>query len=311
MSRKLMLLAALLFLTGDVLSASARDISVVSWNLQWFPGKSPFARAPARSNHLAEAKADLQRLNPDVFVAQEISNVQAFHDLVSVLTGYTVHVVSNFPRPGGGRSQQVAIASRFPARSAWAAAWQQTTNRPPRGYAFAALDVGDELVMVYSLHLKSNRVDPDTTAAMCIAKREDAIRQLLDHATKTAKDLAPDGNVGCIVAGDFNTNIDNPELAGERTLQMMEEAGFANAWHGGAQPDRLTWTGSKDFPPCTFDYVFARGVTIKKIELLDMKDKVSDHRPVLGLIHVPSPDPLLKNKPAVNPTIGLALPVSR
>jgi hypothetical protein len=178
MSRRPILLACLLLLACNALTATARDISVVSWNLQWFPGKSPFARAPARSNHLAEAKADLLRLNPDVFVVQEISNVQAFHDLVSVLTGYTVHVVSNFPRPGGGRGQQVAIASRFPARSAWAATWHQTTNRPPRGYAFAALDVGDELVMVYSLHLKSNRVDTNSTIATCIAKREDAIQQL-------------------------------------------------------------------------------------------------------------------------------------
>jgi hypothetical protein len=57
--------------------------------------------------------------------------------------------------------------------------------------------------------------------------------------------------------------------------------------------------------------VFARGVTIKKIELLDMKDKVSDHRPVLGLIHVPCPEALPKTGVAVNPTIGLVLPVSR
>jgi hypothetical protein len=55
---------------------------------------------------------------------------------------------------------------------------------PPRGFAFAWFEIGNEDIGVYSLHLKSNLVthsDRETETAKNIQKREVAIAQLLTH----------------------------------------------------------------------------------------------------------------------------------
>jgi hypothetical protein len=51
---------------------------------------------------------------------------------------------------------------------------------PPRGFSFAAIRRGNTMLLVYSVHLKSNRgaLEED------IAKREEAARHLLAHASE-------------------------------------------------------------------------------------------------------------------------------
>jgi hypothetical protein len=68
--------------------------------------------------------------------------------------------------------QQIAIASRWPPESAWSESLKQSTATPPRGFSFAAIRRGETMLLVYSVHLKSNRGE----LQIDIAKREEAAR---------------------------------------------------------------------------------------------------------------------------------------
>lgn len=263
------------------LAAGAREITMVSWNLQWFPGRIPYAKADARRAHLAATQEELRELNPDLLLAQEITSERAFEDLVSVLPGARVAVVSSFDRLDSPKAQQVAIATRLPTRSAWSAMWDGGSNRPPRGYALTALDLGaDGTLLVYNLHLKSNRTEPGLTIGDCVRLREEAVRQLLAHVEAMTAEFKRYGPVAVVVAGDFNTNREHADLEHERTLAMMAEAGFRDGWQDVPPGDRLTWAGSPEFPPCTFDYIFTRGVAVDGVRLIT--STTSDHHPVMG-----------------------------
>lgn len=269
-------------LLGTV-SALADEITVVSWNLQWFPGRVPYARREARQEHLAAAQAKLRELNPDIFIAQEVTSERAFRDLVAAVPGLQVHVVSHFDRGTSPKAQQVGIASRLTSRSAWSASWDAAgAVQPPRGYAVAVLETASaETVLVYGVHLKSNRTDgPSLTLTDCIAQREEATRQLLAHL-QVMSDVYRGGlPVACIVGGDLNTNGEQPELAGERTLAWLKEGGLVDAWRDTPPDQRITWVGSADFAPRTFDYLFTRGWE-SRAATVDTS-AISDHHAVVG-----------------------------
>lgn len=267
----------------------ARDLVVVSWNLQWFPGRVPYANAEARQRHMADAQAELKALNPDIFIAQEVTSERAFQELISVLPDLKLNVVSSYSKGGSPRAQQVALASRLPSRSAWAAAWDPAGVAPPRGYACAVYEpTPGNLLLTYAVHLKSNRTEPGLTLAQCMAMREESARQLLAHVEEMTAFYQKDGRVMALLAGDFNTHRDQPELAADRTLSLIEAAGFSNPWTNVAAPQRHTWIGSDDFPPCTFDYIFTRGITLHDKELVIPDGKVSDHLPVRGHLRLPA-----------------------
>lgn len=267
----------------------ARELVVVTWNLQWFPGRVPFPNAEARQRHMADAQAQLKALNPDILIAQEITSERAFRELVSVLPDMKVDVVSSYGKGTSPRAQQVALASRVPSRSAWAAAWDPADVSPPRGYACAVYEPAPgQILLTYSVHLKSNRTEPGLTSAQCMAMREESTRQMLAHVEEMTAHYGKEGRVSVLLGGDFNTHRDEPELAAERTLGLIEAAGFGNPWTNVAAKQRHTWVGSDDFPPCTFDYIFARGVHIVDTRLVPLEIKVSDHLPVLGHLRLPA-----------------------
>jgi len=286
--RPILLLALLAWLAAPALLL-ARDLVVASWNLQWFPGRVPYANAEARQRHMTDAQAELKALNPDLLIAQEITSEWAFRELVSAVPDLQVQVVSAFPRGDSPKALQVGIASRLPSRSAWAASWQPAQVTPPRGYACAVFEPAPGLhLLVYSVHLKSNRTEPGLSADQCRAMREESARQLLAHVEEMTAFYQKDGPVMTLLGGDFNTHRDQPELAADRTLSLIEGAGFANPWTNVAAPQRHTWVGSDDFPPCTFDYLFGRGLALRNTRLQETKVRVSDHLPVVGLLRLPA-----------------------
>jgi hypothetical protein len=75
--------------------------------------------------------------------------------------------------------QQIAIASKWQAESAWSESFKRSPITPPRGFSFAAIPRGETMLLVYSVHFKSNRGE----ATGNIGKREEAARQLLDVAS--------------------------------------------------------------------------------------------------------------------------------
>ncbi len=256
----------------------AGDASVVAWNLEWFPGGSPSSSPQARTVHMSAAKDALLQISPDIFCAQELRDWDVFAELVSVAPRLKPLVVSAYrdsPRGGSLSIQQVGIAAVFPAVGAWSESFRVSAHTPPRGFSFAALDMGTgKRLLVYSVHLKSNRGEPAEDAA----KREDAARQIAAHAAKMEKDYAP--VLGSIVCGDFNTDPTDAQFAGESTFMILADAGFRWAWENTPKGERITHPGNGKYPPASFDHFLVKGgIAVESCRPLPVSG-VSDHRPV-------------------------------
>lgn len=281
------LAAALTSLTlGGIQTIHAEDaktIRVISYNIEWFPGKRRNATPAEAEAHLELLQGEIKRLNPDVLLAQEIGYWQAFADLVSIVPGLQPAVLSAFTSEESGEywSQQLGIASKLPVFAAWSEPWsagEQIT--PRRGFSAAAVQVpdSDKLILFYDVHLKSNRSRNDEEAQVNFDTRDESVRQLLAHVERMETVVFPDRVIGVVVAGDFNTNQDGQ--FGDHVMTLMEAGGFYNTWGDTPRADRLTWRGSDRFEPVTFDHIFVKGFGKPKAELIEMPDGRSDHWPL-------------------------------
>lgn len=180
---------------------------------------------------------------------------------------------------------QIGIASKLVCRGAWWEDFRVIIPRTARGFSFAALEHPQtgELLMVYGLHLKSNRGgDADAMEEWNAAVRNDQTRQLIAAMADTAQAFGPAPIDGWIVGGDLNTNHDN-QFPSCRVIKMLEDLGFHNTWRGVAPKDRATWRSSPDgvYDPTTFDYFLVNGFGQRmKAEILEVPRELSDHYPI-------------------------------
>ena len=118
----------------------------------------------------------------------------------------------------------------MPALSAWSEEWKANgAIVPPRGFAFAAYEVAPrQLLLVYGLHLKSNRGELNEN----IALRQESMSQLLSHMDAMETAYGKLGTLTWIVGGDCNTSLDDPQYANETTLKNLMAKGFAWVWQG-------------------------------------------------------------------------------
>lgn len=255
---------------------SGDHLRVVVWNIQWYPGRKQNTSARQAANHETQIKEELQKLSPDIFLAQEIRSWPVFDRLVSSLPSLNTAVVSSFRHGRVVGDQQVAIASRLPVNSAWFENWKAASPTPSRGFSAAVLEIpgSRNLILAYSVHLKSNVTRRGGDAQGNYRQREESVRQLISHVRHMEKLFQ--GRISTvIVGGDFNTNHDG--VFGDRTIAMMVEAGFHNTWSGVPAEARHTWRGGGRFPPTTLDYIFTKGLPPMQAQLLDAAG--SDHRP--------------------------------
>ena len=250
-------------------------IRVVCWNIEWFPGKSPSTTPDGESRHITEIGAALTAMQPDILLAQEVSSSEPLLKALSGATGHQLGVISRFP----GR-QQTATTGRIPIVAAWFERWERDgKNDPPRGFSHVSFRLPDgRLLLTYNLHLKSNAGGEPASNR---AKREDAIWQLLAHIESELPKYREQTKPAIIIAGDFNTDPDSSQFAGERTISMLTEAGFRSAFDGLPKSQRITWPSDGRFPDTTFDYVFYKGLEVKRVQVPATYDSRSDHRPVV------------------------------
>ncbi len=259
---------------------AAAPLKIVTWNLEWFPGKRPTASERDANDHMKDARAALQKINPDVFIGVEVRDWAAFDELVSVIPGLKTHVVSSFvdPETGELRPQQVGIASKLPCRAATWEAWKANVPNISRGFSFAALEQKNgDLLMVYGVHLKSNGGEAADVAAM----RLDQSKQLIAQRAVVEKAFLGRKIAGWIATGDFNTNHDG-QFPLCKVVEEMTAAGFRNTWADTPKKERLTWMSRPDsqFEPTTFDYFFTLGLGDLKATLLKTPEDISDHRAI-------------------------------
>ena len=284
------LLVALLFLLpfnyvyGEQEESSASEsVRVVTWNIQWFPGRTPGASENAQLAHRAEVREYLPGLKPDILLLQEIRDDEAAQFLVDSVEGLEMHVATDFQRPQAHLSQQIVIASRFPALAAhmevFTDIYHDPQTEPYRGFAFTALEAPDGGVwLVYGVHLKSNRGEAEYN----IATRQESARQILEHIEAMVDLYTDQGPIGIIIGGDFNLLLEREHMAHEETLNIFLDEGFHWSWAGVPFEERVTWPAAGPFPDACFDHILTRHLPRETAEVLyKPESELSDHRPVL------------------------------
>lgn len=275
--------------------ASPADVLTGTWNLRWFPSGRAEHRASARVEAASiQDAADVvrdgikARRRPGdhlILFFQELRDEAVCSNLVAEIgmTNLAVASVSafrDFDRRLGW--QQNGIATDLPVLEAHFAYWRRARKvLPPRGYAFALLDGGEDgLIACYCVHLKSNygATSEEIRAANAL-KRELAVEQFLSHAKKV---LAPDGRhvTRLLLAGDFNTDPFGGRFGGERTVPILENAGFVNCFAGMPLAARGTHPGNTRYPDSTLDFIFHRGFAEQSDCTLSPAVPLSDHRMV-------------------------------
>jgi endonuclease/exonuclease/phosphatase (EEP) superfamily protein YafD len=268
--------------------APGRNLTVVFWNIQWFPGRRPNASKGEESRQINAVHKDITPLDPDVIGMEEVRDFDHAGVAVAPLAGCKVDVCANFPpREGQNEAQQVAIASRLPALSAWSEQWKPNgAMTPPRGFAFAAYEMAPrQLLLVYGVHLKSNRGDIREN----IPIRQESIRQLRAHMSAMESAYAKLGTLTWIVGGDFNTSLDDPRFAGETTLHALMDNGLAWIWQNVPAASRMTLPPDRNFPAACFDHIFYRNATLRKAWVAHTSKQSSDHRAVVATFELPPP----------------------
>lgn len=274
------------------LGASAAQITVTTWNLNWFPSGSPNLAPPeVETRRIQDAASVLKRTSPDVILLQEVRDLETCDKLAAALAPekYSVAVCSRFKDEFGGGlgRQQVAILAKHSAFAAWSSKWKVVGRvDPPRGYSFAAFRFGTNDFGFYSVHLKSNltRGNPQREGQMNILKRELAAEQIIAHARELGTTLTNHLEV-VVVGGDFNTNPDQDLFVSEATLHLLHTEGFRSGFESVPLLKRITHPGKGRYPDATFDYLFIKGAHVGIPEIIS--SEVSDHHPVTRTISLP------------------------
>jgi endonuclease/exonuclease/phosphatase (EEP) superfamily protein YafD len=270
---------ATLFAQSSSPAPSPPTITVTFWNVQWFPGRRPNASRGEENRQIRAVHGDLAQNNSDLIAFEEVRDYEHAALAVKPLAGFKVDVCSSFPpREGQKEAQQVAITSRLQPLSAWSELWKPSgAIVPPRGFAFAAYQLAPrQLLLVYALHLKSNRGELRED----IRIREESMQQLIAHMKAMDTAYGKLGALSWIVGGDFNTAPDEPRFADEKTISGLRAAGFRWGWEGIPFNSRITVPADLRYPAACFDQIFFRGVTLTKAWVANSSPQSSDHRAV-------------------------------
>ena len=265
------------------LASSLAPVTVTFWNVQWFPGRRPNASHAEENRQIKAVHADLAQLHPDIIALEEVRDWNYAALAVKPLAGFKVDVCSNFPpREGQNEAQQVAIASRLQPLSAWSELWKPSgAIVPPRGFSFAAYQLAPrQFLLVYALHLKSNRGEIHED----IRIREESIQQLVTHMKAMNNAYGKLGALSWIVGGDFNTAPDEPRFASEKTIPSLRTDGFRWCWEGMPFNSRITVPADLRYPAASFDQIFFRGATLLKAWVAETSPQSSDHRAVNAVL---------------------------
>jgi endonuclease/exonuclease/phosphatase family metal-dependent hydrolase len=260
-------------------ASSPITVTAAFWNIQWFPGRRPHPSRVEESRQIRAVHRDLAQLAVDVIGLEEVRDFEHASLAIQPLSGFKVDVCSDFaPREVRGKTQQIAIASRLQPIGAWAETWRPNGRiMPPRGFAFAAYQLSPkQILLVYALHLKSNRREMHDAMGV----REESMREVVSHMRAMKEIYGKLGMLSWIVGGDFNTTPDEPRFAGEKTLPFLFNDGFSWAWQRIPLSSRATVISDVRHPATYFDQIFYRGATLTRAWVAKTSRESSDHRAV-------------------------------
>ena len=259
--------------------------------MKWFPsGKKDIRldneheRIQIAGDMLQQAAEELQGKDkkPErIYFLQEIRDAVTCSNLISSLNNSEIKLasISSFNNGGAKDWQQTAILTSLPVLDAEYEAWHNEDGiSPPRGFTYALLSYKDGYIACFSIHLKSN-LNRDGSVygeQLNIFKRESSARQLLNKI-KEIKEKYSDKKVCVLIAGDFNTNIDNPQFVSEDTLRSLYAAHYRSCFRDIKLKDRVTCPGKGEYPDATFDYILYKDFsTVPETKIFD-GNAISDH----------------------------------
>jgi len=292
--RTLPLLAAVLglFIPAQL---SAEPLKLLSWNIEWFPGGNPKPKEEEKTQQTKWVEEQLAAIQPDIFLAQEITDEIAFEKVVSAMPGkLTMHVCSRFVNHESNdlSPQQCAIASNLKADSAFFENFKPNAKLPhlSRGFAFAALEHPEGgLIMIYSVHLKSNRGSETPEGEQSVADtRAESVRQILSHKAEMEKRYAGRKIMGWLIGGDFNTNHDG-QFTKCTAVADLVKGGFSNTWDKTPKEERHTWFPNEftpQFKATTFDYVMTIGFKETQAKAVPVSRDASDHDALMLMLEL-------------------------
>lgn len=211
----------------------APSLSVVTLNL-WHDKKD----WPRRQDMIVR---ELKALRPDVILLQEVLQDAALPNQAGTLAqqlGYHYRFFSADP-PSQARRYGNAILTRAPQRQS-----RETRLQPLDDYrtvGWVRIDIADRPLNVYVTHLHYRPEGGDIRAQQ--------VRSLLEFIGSTR------GDAPSVLAGDFNTRADAPEL---QPLTAMFADAYAAAHPGEAvnAPEHTTLNTHLGHPPVRIDHVF-------------------------------------------------------
>jgi len=246
-------------------SCFADTIRVTTWNLEsaTVAGRTN-AAASTNQTSIRQAAAALKRQNPDVILLQQVSDWQMCDQLAQALkpAEYKVLICSSFqdPRTGTARRQQVAILAKRKAYFSWSEAWRTKGQAAlPGGVAFAALQIGKQRIGFFSVQAgtaPARGADPGQSAANLRAQAA-SVAQLLEQVGSVTNWVANRAQV-LVVGGTFDPGTPDELAAQDRPLQMLEEAGFGDAFLEVPAAERVTRPGRAGQLGTTVDYIFTQ-----------------------------------------------------
>ena len=253
----------------------AETLRVLSLNAEWFPGRVPEPSPAERARHLVAVQRMLYEVNPDLWLVQEVQRPEAFPLAFAVLPDYALYRVSDF-RTG---LHEAAMAGRLPLREADAHKWRtgDPDNEPPRGVVYGAVELPDgRVLLVFTLHMKSNFTGyEDYDPVRNVAMREAEAELFVAYAAARRAAFADDAVAGVLLGGDLNVLHPRSLFRGERTLSILEAAGFQHLGGYGV------------------DHFFGIGLERTGFRVLT-EYNVSDHRGLLLEIPLPEGVPIAR-----------------
>lgn len=250
------------------LVSGAGVVRVLTLNAEWFPGRRPEAAPAEQARHMVAMQRMLFEVNPDIWLVQEVQRAEALPLAFAVLPDVSLYTVSAFPED----RHQLAIAGRLPLREARTHKWRvpDADAPPPRGVAFSAVDLPDgRVLLLFTLHMKSNFTGyEDYDPVMNVALREAEAGLFVDYVAAVRAEFADQAVAGVLLGGDLNVLYPRSIFRGERTLSILETAGFEHLGGYGV------------------DHFLGMGLGRPGFRVL-MEYNVSDHRGLLLELELP------------------------
>lgn len=273
------------------LHAAAGELTCLTWNMCWFPsGKKDLWLPDGEPSRIASAADILRKASPHILFLQEVRDREACDALAVAIGGRTQTIAcSAFVDDAKVVTfQQCAILSnpdpRCPGIRVLDAGFERWRRKgeivPSRGYAYAVLDIGNKTVACYCVHLKANRSRTFKGQQRDIYNRELAVEQLL-AAVRSRQKIQGQRVDAVLIAGDFNTNLDDAAWVSENSLRRLDENGFSHCFQGVPAAERVTIPAKNSYPPVTFDHVFFKGFRLKTPGRVVPGAPISDHNPVV------------------------------